>query len=196
MRNRATRTRSAQPTFDVTQYNPQGVIAMTDEEIRKEAPDEPVIKVDKRKTRREKREEEAAPAETPEDTQAASVEPEANFEPEPEPAAPWPDEEASAEEPAAETQPPVDPFAAVNVYDNLRFLISLFASQAWVHLGIQAPPGAGETRTDLAQARLAIDMIAAIKEKLGDDLTTPEKNEVELLLSNLRVNYLQRQTAG
>ena len=106
---------------------------------------------------------------------------------------------AEPEEPAAEMpgeEEPKGPFAALNVYDQLRFMITMLNSLAWIHIGLQAPPGAWETRTDLPQARLAIDMMAVIKEKLGEHLSAAEHNEVETLLSNLRVNYLQRQSQG
>ena len=167
---------------------------MSDEAQREPDADEPVIKVDKRQTRRQKREEEAAaaPVEEVEAEPAPEPAPEAPVEPQPappdEPAEPAPDLPGDGES--------SDPFAALNMYDQLRFLLTMFNSLAWIHLGLQAPPGAGETRTDLPQARLAIDMIAVIKEKLGEHLNAAEHTEVEMLLSNLRVNYLQRQTQG
>jgi hypothetical protein len=179
------------------------VIVMSDTEERTPEAEEPVIKVDKRKTRRQQREEEAA-AESPATPTAADVE--APVAPEPAPSAPEvapPEgpqaEAAAAEEPTApesgEETPEVDPFEAVNVYNHLRFLVGMFVGQAWVHLGLQAPPGAGETRVDLAQARLSIDMVVFIKEKLGAQLDEAEHNELEVVLSNLRVNYLRRQAA-
>ena len=165
---------------------------MSDEAKREPDADEPVIRVDKRQTRRQKREEEAGEAPAAEPVVEVAVEPEIEFEAD---AIEWPAEpvdEADAE--ASGDGEPADPFAGLNMYDQLRFLITMFNSLAWIHLGLQAPPGAGETRTDLPQARLAIDMIVVIKEKLGEKLSPAEHNEVETLLSNLRVNYLQRQS--
>ena len=45
---------------------------------------------------------------------------------------------------------------------------------------------------DLPMAQIAIDTVAFIVEKLGDELEESEKREMDSLLTNLRINFAQR----
>jgi len=109
------------------------------------------------------------------------------------------EQETEAEAPA---QPPVDqeepemaqevPLQALDVYDILRFVVSLLTQQAWVSLGIQKAPGAEEVQQDLPQAKVAIDTLEFVIDKLAPDLESQEKAELDSVLSNLRINYVQR----
>jgi hypothetical protein len=105
-----------------------------------------------------------------------------------------PPEEAPAEEPTA---PDAEPEAApegmgqIDVYGVLRFAASLLMQTAWMDLGIQASPGA-ETRTNLPHAKVAIDALSDIVARLQPDLDPAEKHEMEGVLANLRINYVQR----
>jgi hypothetical protein len=80
----------------------------------------------------------------------------------------------------------------IDTYGVLRLCLGMFAEQAWVQLGLQLAPGATDTRTDLKQAKVAIDTIAYIKDALAENLLPDEKREVEQLLATLRMNYVQR----
>ncbi|MHB8997826.1 MAG: DUF1844 domain-containing protein [Armatimonadota bacterium] len=80
----------------------------------------------------------------------------------------------------------------IDVYALLRMSLGMFAEQAWVQMGLQLAPGAKELKTDLHQARVAIDTVNFMKEALGSNLNAEEKREVDQLLANLRMNYLQR----
>jgi len=62
--------------------------------------------------------------------------------------------EAPAEQPVdqeTEEAVPEVPLQALDVYDMLRFVVSLLTQQAWVSLGIQKAPGAEEVEQDLPQ---------------------------------------------
>jgi len=80
----------------------------------------------------------------------------------------------------------------IDMHGILRMVFGMCVEQAWVHLGLQLPPGAQETKMDLAQARLAIDTIAYIKQALGDTLSAAEQREVDQTLTTLRMNFVQR----
>ena len=118
---------------------------------------------------------------------------------EPEAAAPSDEEEppqaaetAGPDQPT-ETQPKAQPasFAEIGVFGILRFSVSLLSEAAWMALGLIATP-TGETREDLAQARIAIDALSDLIARLQPDLDASEKRELEQLLANLRVNFVQR----
>ena len=103
--------------------------------------------------------------------------------------------EAPAEQPVdqetEETVPEV-PLQALDVYDMLRFVVSLLTQQAWVSLGIQKAPGAEEVEQDLPQAKVAIDTLEFVIGKLAPDLEPQEEAELDSALSNLQINYVKR----
>ena len=103
--------------------------------------------------------------------------------------------EAPAEQPVDQEEPEMaqeTPLQALDVYDTLRFMISLLIQQAWVSLGIQKAPGAEEVQQDLSQAKVAIDTLEFVIAKLAPDLDLQEKGELDSVLSNLQINYVQR----
>ena len=106
-----------------------------------------------------------------------------------------PEEQASTEQPQPEEAagaPPVE----MRAEDALMFAVGLFVDLAWIHLGIRADPGSGETKTDLPQARLAIDALAALV-PLAEGRFDPRRvRDLHNLLSSLQLNYVQRYSAG
>ncbi len=103
--------------------------------------------------------------------------------------------EAAAEQPVdqeTEEAAPEVPLQALDVYDMLRFVVSLLTQQAWVSLGIQKAPGAEEVEQDLHQAKVAIDTLEFVVNKLEPDLESQEKAELDSVLSNLQINYVKR----
>ena len=97
--------------------------------------------------------------------------------------------EEKEKEIGSEQQSSVPP---ADVYDLLRFALGLFLNQAWIHLGVRTAPGATETVTDLSKARVAIDTAVVLFEKLRSVMSEQEQRDVELELSNLRINFAQR----
>ena len=87
---------------------------------------------------------------------------------------------------------PEVPLQALDVYDMLRFVVSLLTQQAWVSLGIQKAPGAEEVEQDLPQAKVAIDTLEFVIDKLAPDLAPQEEAELSSALSNLQINYVKR----
>lgn len=79
-----------------------------------------------------------------------------------------------------------------DTYGLLRLMLNMLAEQVWVELGLRMAPGATELKTDLKQARVAIDTLAYLKGALGDNLQPAEQRELEQLLATLRMNYVQR----
>ncbi len=99
--------------------------------------------------------------------------------------------EETPSEPAPETEPGGQALADIGVYAVLRFCVSLLIQQAWVALGIQAPPG-GETRETFPEAKVAIDALAYLVGQLAPDLEAGEQREMDNLLATLRLNYVRR----
>ncbi|MEN6545041.1 MAG: DUF1844 domain-containing protein [Armatimonadia bacterium] len=85
-----------------------------------------------------------------------------------------------------------EPQMQFDTYGLLRLMLNMLAEQAWVEMGLRVPPGSTELKTDLKQARLAIDTLAYLKDALGDNLQVAEKRELDQLLATLRMNFVQR----
>ena len=103
--------------------------------------------------------------------------------------------EAAAELPVDQEEPEIAqeaPLQDLDVYDMLRFVVSLLTQQAWVSLGIQKAPGAEDVKKALPQAKVAIDTLEFVIDKLAPDLESQEKAELDSALSNLQINYVQR----
>ena len=113
--------------------------------------------------------------------------------PEPPPHGQVPPEEPAPEAAAAEAPPRREmSLADLTIWDTLRFVIGLFGQHAWIDLGLVVAPGDTETRLDLAQARVAIDTLDFVVRQLEPQSTEEEKREMEHLLANLRINYVQK----
>ncbi len=89
-------------------------------------------------------------------------------------------------------EPRVPSLADLDIYDTLRFLIGVLNQAAWIHLGLVVAPGATEARTDLAQARVAIDSLEALAQQLRPHAEPVEQREIDNVLANLRVNYVKK----
>ncbi len=147
-------------------------------------------KVDKRASRQTPAEDEAAEKGT-EGAEAAEpaeeAEPEAAAAGTAEAGMPEEQEEAPDEEGAEEGPPP-----EITVYGLLRMSIGMYAEQAWIHMGVRMDPSKQKTEQNLPLAKVAVDTVAFLVEQLGPDLTPEEKRELDQLVANLRINYVQR----
>ena len=108
-------------------------------------------------------------------------------------------EEPEPAEPSAEAQPPPEPpdeeegeRPDINVYSLLRMSIGMYIEQAWIHLGLRMDPNKSKTEQNLPYAKVAIDVVDFMVRSLQPDLDDNEKRELDLLLANLRMNYVQR----
>jgi hypothetical protein len=108
------------------------------------------------------------------------------------------DEEPAPEPSTAEAAPPPEPDEEegerpdINVYSLLRMSIGMYVEQAWIHLGLRMDPNKTKTEQNLPYAKVAIDVVDFMVRSLQPDLDENEKRELDLLLANLRMNYVQR----
>lgn len=69
-------------------------------------------------------------------------------------------------------------------------LISMFQSAAWQQLGKIKNPITDKLEPDLEQARLSIDMLTMIRDRMDASLNPEEKSMLDQILTNLRLNYV------
>lgn len=121
----------------------------------------------------------------PEQEQAPAEEPEA--EPQAETT------EAPAEEP--QTEAPGEDIPPPNVFDTLQFVTGLLVEQAWQFMGLHLPPGRKEPVTDLVQAKIAIDTLIFVADRLHPHLGEEERKAIRGIVSDLQINFVQRNKA-
>lgn len=70
--------------------------------------------------------------------------------------------------------------------------LSMLATQAWHHLGLVPIPGSGEAKTDLEQAKLAIDLFDANLKVLSDGMDDEMRKDLKRTLADLQMNYVNK----
>ena len=101
-------------------------------------------------------------------------------------------EPPSATEPTEESAPRDLPL--IGVADLMRIFVAELHTRAWIHLGLMANPQTNLLVKDLSEARLAIDCIAALVEKLLPITPAAEREELKRMLTDLRLNYVQQSS--
>ena len=99
-------------------------------------------------------------------------------------------EQSPAGEAPAETETPGAPIDILTV---VRTCVALLDNQAWQAMGLRPDPITRAVAKDLEQARLAIDCIAALLDRVSAHLAEPEARELATLLTNLRLNFVRQQ---
>lgn len=76
----------------------------------------------------------------------------------------------------------------------LATCISLLAGKAWEAMGLVPDPTTKKIERKLEDAQLAIDAAAALADLVRPRLSEAERREVEVLVSNLRLNFVEQKT--
>lgn len=108
-----------------------------------------------------------------------------------EPEAPTEQEKQASEgpQPGGEAQA----VEAVDVYGVLRYCIALLHSHAWQTMGLVPNPVTNQIERDLEQARVAIDCLGFLAEKLESKADAEERASLRGLLTDLRINFAHQQ---
>lgn len=129
----------------------------------------------------------------PDGTLKEDAEPEPKESPEPEQAPAEEPQAQTAEQPKAEA--PTEEMPLPNVYETLQFVTGLLAEQAWQFMGLHIPPGRKEPVTDLTQAKIAIDTVIFIADKVHPHLGEEDRKALRGIISDLQINFVQRNQA-
>jgi hypothetical protein len=103
--------------------------------------------------------------------------------------------QAAAAEAAEETErgrTQAVPLGALPTVEVLRWSLGLLAAKAWEGMGLVPNPITNKTQKNLEEARLAIDAFAAVFEVLRARIEEPPRREMETLLTNLRLNFVEK----
>ena len=76
----------------------------------------------------------------------------------------------------------------------VQWCVSVLAATAWQSMGLIPNPDTRQIQRNFKDARLAIDSTAALVEVVKSHLSDKQRREVEALLTDLRVNFVEQQT--
>lgn len=82
---------------------------------------------------------------------------------------------------------------APTIYDHLAVILDQLGSVAWQKMGLMPDMVTGKLEPDLGQAKVAIDMVSHICSVLETQLDDDDKRQLQNLVRDLKVNYVQRQ---
>lgn len=74
--------------------------------------------------------------------------------------------------------------------------ISLLASKAWEAMGLVPDPATKRISRRLEDAQLAIDAAAALADLIRGKIGEPERRDLDNLLMNLRLNFVEQRAKG
>lgn len=103
-----------------------------------------------------------------------------------------------AEIPPEPQKPPEDaagtPETPLDAAAIIQWCVSVLAATAWQSMGLIPHPDTKQIQRNLNDARLAIDSTAALVEVVKSHLPDKQRREIEALLTDLRVNFVEQQS--
>jgi hypothetical protein len=72
--------------------------------------------------------------------------------------------------------------------------LSLLAAKAWEAMGLVPNPQTKQIERKFDDAQLAIDAAAALAETVKPRLTDAERRELDTLMANLRINFVEQKS--
>ncbi len=84
--------------------------------------------------------------------------------------------------------------ASLDTYHLLRLFVGILSEQAWRHIGLRMDPRTREVKKDFERARVAIDCVAFLVEKMEPILSDEERRRLRALLADLQVNFVRQKS--
>jgi hypothetical protein len=78
---------------------------------------------------------------------------------------------------------------SLDTYMLLTIFINILSLQAWQHMGLRVKSGTDKIERDLERAKIAIDCIAFLIDKLENHIQESEKISLRNFLTDLQINY-------
>lgn len=78
----------------------------------------------------------------------------------------------------------------------LAVCVNMLSEVAWVKIGLIPNPVSGKIEKDLAQARVAIDAVGDLVQRLEPLVDQTERRDLQVMLSNLRINFVEQSQKG
>lgn len=82
---------------------------------------------------------------------------------------------------------------SLDVYRLLELFIGVLSEQAWQYIGLRVKPASQKVEKDMPRAKVAIDCISYMIERLELQVSDAEKNRLRALLADLQINFVRQQ---
>lgn len=82
----------------------------------------------------------------------------------------------------------------VKIKELILMTMYTLEGKAWAYLGLTSHPETQKPMKDLAEARLAIDAVDALYKLIEPHLELEEKKDIQVRLTNLRLNFTSEKT--
>jgi hypothetical protein len=92
---------------------------------------------------------------------------------------------------AEKRSPEMVDIVSLDTYSLLGLFVGLLAEKAWQTMGLRTKPGTDKIETDFDQARVVIDTVSFLAEKVQPRLPDDEKRRLDGLVADLKLNYVR-----
>jgi hypothetical protein len=82
---------------------------------------------------------------------------------------------------------------SLDVYQLLGLFIGILSEQAWQYIGLRLRPASQKVEKDMPRAKVAIDCVSYMIERLEPQVGDAEKNKLRALLADLQINFVRQQ---
>jgi len=104
---------------------------------------------------------------------------------------------SSADDPQSHAGEGEIPLHRLTPRDRLLMCIDILMQGAWVCLGLRADPVTGKVEADLDHARVLIDSVDFLAERVRAELDDATQRDLKNAVANLQINYVRiRQESG
>ncbi|MBX3113066.1 MAG: DUF1844 domain-containing protein [Fimbriimonadaceae bacterium] len=80
----------------------------------------------------------------------------------------------------------------LDVHTVIMVMLDQMSGIAWQKMGLQPDAMTGKIHKDLNQAKIAVDVVANLSQFITPQLDETDKRELTNLVSNLKINYVQK----
>lgn len=82
-----------------------------------------------------------------------------------------------------------------SIHEILAVVLDQLSSIAWQKMGLQPDMVTGKMETDVAQAKVAVDVVAYLSNIIENEVDEEDKRQLQNLVRDLKINFVQRQQA-
>ena len=84
----------------------------------------------------------------------------------------------------------------IDIYDFITVMADQSVEIAWIKLGLRPDPMTGEFTKDVAQAKLAIDLVSHLAGLMEPKLDESDRRQLQNTVSTLKLNFVQKSNEG
>jgi hypothetical protein len=78
---------------------------------------------------------------------------------------------------------------SLDAYVLLSMVINILSEQAWQHMGLRVKPGTDKAEKDIQRARVAIDCIVFLSDKVALQFDDMGKKQLQKLIADVQINF-------